>query len=128
MFVNFILFFMTVHFSASAMAEEPYKPFWLKAYSAISLIDGNRCRFEPTCSAFASQALAKHGSLLGSLMAFDRLQRTHDANHYEFVAKEGTIFLEDPVSHHEFWQHEETVEILRPCGPQDDLSFRAQRG
>jgi putative membrane protein insertion efficiency factor len=33
------------------------------------------CRFEPTCSEFARQAVEKHGSYRGSLMAIGRLIR-----------------------------------------------------
>ena len=33
------------------------------------------CRFRPTCSSFAIEAIEKHGALLGSLMAFCRIMR-----------------------------------------------------
>ena len=38
---------------------------------------GNRCRFEPTCSAYALQALEQHGALAGSGLALHRLARCH---------------------------------------------------
>ena len=38
---------------------------------------GNRCRFEPTCSAYALQALEQHGALAGSGLALHRLVRCH---------------------------------------------------
>lgn len=38
---------------------------------------GTRCRFEPTCSAYALQALEQHGALAGSGLALHRLARCH---------------------------------------------------
>lgn len=35
------------------------------------------CRFEPSCSAYALQALAAHGPLRGSLLTVRRLLRCH---------------------------------------------------
>ena len=36
---------------------------------------GNACRFEPTCSAYALQALERHGALVGSTLAAGRVLR-----------------------------------------------------
>jgi putative membrane protein insertion efficiency factor len=38
---------------------------------------GGMCRFEPTCSAYAIQALEQHGALAGSALAAGRLLRCH---------------------------------------------------
>ena len=38
---------------------------------------GNACRFEPSCSAYAMQALQQHGALAGSTLAAARLLRCH---------------------------------------------------
>ncbi len=38
---------------------------------------GNACRFEPTCSAYALQALERHGAAKGTLLAGGRLLRCH---------------------------------------------------
>jgi putative membrane protein insertion efficiency factor len=38
---------------------------------------GNACRFEPTCSAYALQALERHGAVVGSGLAAGRLLRCH---------------------------------------------------
>jgi putative membrane protein insertion efficiency factor len=38
---------------------------------------GNACRFEPTCSAYALQALQRHGALRGSALASGRILRCH---------------------------------------------------
>ncbi len=38
---------------------------------------GSNCRFEPTCSAYALQALARHGAAGGSYLTLRRLVRCH---------------------------------------------------
>ena len=38
---------------------------------------GSACRFEPTCSAYALQALQRHGAAAGSLLSAGRLLRCH---------------------------------------------------
>jgi putative membrane protein insertion efficiency factor len=38
---------------------------------------GNACRFEPTCSAYALEALERHGATRGSALATWRLLRCH---------------------------------------------------
>jgi uncharacterized protein len=38
---------------------------------------GNACRFEPTCSVYALQALEDHGAAAGSYSAITRLMRCH---------------------------------------------------
>ena len=36
-----------------------------------------RCRYQPTCSSYAIEALQKHGALKGSLLATRRICRCH---------------------------------------------------
>ncbi len=43
----------------------------------ISPLLGNRCRFDPTCSAYALQALRQHGVLRGGGLTLRRLARCH---------------------------------------------------
>ncbi len=38
---------------------------------------GSACRFTPTCSAYALQALEDHGALAGSYLAAARIARCH---------------------------------------------------
>ena len=38
---------------------------------------GPSCRFEPTCSSYALQALERHGAAAGSYLALRRLARCH---------------------------------------------------
>jgi len=38
---------------------------------------GRSCRFQPTCSAYAMDALEKHGAVKGSILAAKRIGRCH---------------------------------------------------
>ncbi|MET0930926.1 MAG: membrane protein insertion efficiency factor YidD [Aeromicrobium sp.] len=50
----------------------------LKAYRfAISPLYGQVCRYHPTCSAYALQAVETHGAVRGSWLAGRRVLRCH---------------------------------------------------
>jgi len=50
----------------------------VKAYRLlISPALGSNCRFEPSCSAYALQALNQHGAMAGSCLTLRRLGRCH---------------------------------------------------
>ena len=44
---------------------------------SLSPIIGNSCRYYPTCSHYAEDALTKYGAFKGSMMAAKRLLRCH---------------------------------------------------
>ena len=44
---------------------------------ALSPWLGDACRFQPTCSAYALEALEAHGALRGGLLALRRVARCH---------------------------------------------------
>ena len=52
--------------------------FLLKAYkAAISPWLGNNCRFYPSCSEYAQEAIETHGPIKGSYLAAKRLGKCH---------------------------------------------------
>jgi uncharacterized protein len=53
----------------------------IRAYQLVlSPLLGPRCRFYPSCSSYAVQALTRHGPLRGSWLAARRLLRCHPWN------------------------------------------------
>lgn len=50
----------------------------IRAYQwVVSPIMGPRCRYLPTCSEYAAEAVARHGSLRGGWLAVKRIGRCH---------------------------------------------------
>ncbi|MBI44991.1 MAG: membrane protein insertion efficiency factor YidD [Candidatus Marinimicrobia bacterium] len=50
----------------------------IKAYQFfLSPFLGKNCRFNPTCSVYASQAIVKYGAVKGSYISIKRLIRCH---------------------------------------------------
>lgn len=43
----------------------------------LSPLLGHACRFEPSCAAYAQEALRRHGFLRGTVLAVKRLGRCH---------------------------------------------------
>ena len=50
----------------------------VRAYQVLlGPFSGGACRFTPSCSAYALEALERHGAWKGSLMAIRRIARCH---------------------------------------------------
>ena len=63
--------------------------------SSISPHRPNCCRFIPSCSAYALEAVEKYGAVKGGLLTLKRLSRCHPCHFH----KKGTVeaFTYDPV-------------------------------
>ncbi len=51
-------------------------PVWLYRLISTPFFHGH-CRFQPTCSAYALEALERHGGIKGSWLTLRRLSRCH---------------------------------------------------
>ena len=52
--------------------------FFIKAYRYLfSPLFASHCRFHPTCSAYALEAIQLHGAMKGSWLTIKRLSRCH---------------------------------------------------
>lgn len=52
--------------------------FIIKIYAyLVSPLLGNNCRYHPTCSAYADEALQRHGALKGFFLSLLRISRCH---------------------------------------------------
>lgn len=67
---------------ANRAADPSTPPVWVRLIfllyrGLLRPVLGPGCRFEPSCSAFTEQAIARHGVLRGSLLGLRRLLRCH---------------------------------------------------
>ena len=66
------------HYSRYVSEYTVFGLFAIKIYQwTLSGQQGDVCNFQPSCSHFAFQSIKIYGSILGILMASDRIQRCH---------------------------------------------------
>jgi hypothetical protein len=49
----------------------------VRAYRLVPKVGPPRCRFHPTCSEYALEAIDRHGALAGTVLAVRRIGRCH---------------------------------------------------
>jgi len=70
-------------------------------------LDGRACPSYPVCSAYAREAIAKHGALVGSWLMIDRLiHEIDDLDRGPWINWHGEKRLYDPLEHNDFWLEE----------------------
>ena len=78
----------------------------LLAYrTIIGELDGRPCPSWPHCSAYAAQAIHRHGLLTGSLFILDRLIHEHDDRNRAPIIVDNTILIADPL-----WYNEQALD------------------
>lgn len=73
--------------------------------STISKADGQRCPMYPSCSHYATQAIKRHGKILGWLLTADRLLRCgrDETRRVPKVMVNGNQRAYDPLEANTFW-------------------------
>ena len=80
----------------------------------LSAVRRGVCPKHPSCSAYARQAVARHGEGLGWIMACDRLMRCgrDEARLAPKIRVNGQWRYHDPVERNDFWWQEEPAGTL----------------
>ncbi len=72
--------------------------------NVVGTLDGRACADYPVCSLYARQALHKHGLIIGSWLAMDRIiHEVGDLEQGPFVIYQGERRVYDPLSRNDFW-------------------------
>ncbi len=67
-------------------------------------VSKDKCSHHPSCSTYCILTVKKHGILIGSVMAFDRLQHESNEAHFSpLIQVNGATKVYDPVENNDFW-------------------------
>ncbi len=73
----------------------------------VTKIDGPRCEHRPTCSRYTVLAVRRHGYVVGSMLAIDRLLRSSRSSSLRYLpiykVEEGRTYFYDPVENNDFF-------------------------
>lgn len=98
----------SVNVVGASLSSNPLYLAALAYQHGITRLDGPRCGHLPTCSRFASQAVARYGAL-GILLGLDRLIQPHDSSAIRALPQIegfGVVRAYDPLDNYEFWRAE----------------------
>ncbi|MCP3871736.1 MAG: membrane protein insertion efficiency factor YidD [Desulfobacteraceae bacterium] len=103
--VFLFIFLMGSFVASTAFADNILIDFFQEHISAV---DGNRCGMYPSCSSYASQAIEKHGPIIGWIMACDRLVRCgrDETKTSMRVVINNQQYSHDPLEANDFWWFE----------------------
>jgi hypothetical protein len=75
--------------------------------SYLTKVDGPRCEHRPTCSYYTVLAIRRHGYVVGSMLAIDRLLRGSRSSSLRYLpiykVEDGRTYFYDPVSNNDFF-------------------------
>lgn len=82
----------------------------------LSAVRRGQCPMYPSCSHYGREAIAKHGAVIGWMMAMDRLMRCgrSELSRAPLVQINGRWRYYDPVAENDFWWYRKRP---HPSGP-----------
>ncbi len=106
-YVGLIVSSLALGFFWKSFALPPTTPqgFSIAYYQhVIGHLDGRSCPAYPVCSAYAREAIQKHGALVGSWLMIDRLiHEIDDVHRGPWINWQGEKRLYDPLKRNDFW-------------------------
>lgn len=75
----------------------------------LAAVRRGECPMYPSCSEYCSQAIARHGLVLGWMMATDRLMRCgrDEMKFAQRILADGKWKFYDPVEYNDFWWYKD---------------------
>ncbi len=85
---------------------------------------GQSCAYYPSCSNYALLAIRKHGAVIGTVIAFDRLQHEiNEARTSPPILTGGQMRLYDPLENNDYWWYMKAhFEPIAPAGVEKETT------